>query len=141
MTAALMLVGAAASPAHAATKTFTCETGNTAYDDTGYLYAYYSALGTSSWKVTEIDYRIFMGRDVRYGNHSDIHYTDTAVLPNKSFSTPNGKSDGTLGTLTTSDYVRPRLAASRNTVNFSFVFDESWSPDPHCSRSDQFPRS
>lgn len=135
----LTLVGVAVSPAHAATRTFSCETGSTAYDDKGYLYAYYSASGASSWLVTGIDYRIFMGRGVRYGNHSDIYYADTALAPTKQFSTGNGKSDGTLGILTTDDYLRPRITS--NGVNFRFIFDESLAPDPHCTGSGNFPRS
>lgn len=133
----LGVVGVAVSPAAAATKTFSCSTGSTAYDDDGYLYAYYSASGTASWLVTGIDYRIYMGQGIRYGNHSDVYYTDNAFAPTKNFSTANGKSDGSLGTLTTTDYLRPRRTS--NGVGFKFTFDESLSPDPSCTGSGTFP--
>ncbi|WIX75476.1 hypothetical protein QRX50_28645 [Amycolatopsis carbonis] len=136
MVGAIAAVGFAASPAEAATKTFSCATGSTAYDDKGYLYTYYSASGTSSWLVTGVDYRIFMGQGIRYGNHSDVYYTDNAFAPSKNFSTGNGKSDGTLGTLTTADYLRPRNTI--NVVNFKFTFDESLSGDPSCTGSSKF---
>jgi hypothetical protein len=138
MSAAIVL-GLAAAPAQAATKNFTCADGNATSDDRGYLYGIYSASGTSSWRITEIDYQIFIGNGIRHGNSTDVFYTDNANLPATSYSTGSGRSDGVRSVLTTSAYSRPRFSGSR--VNFKFIFDHSLAPDPSCSGTDNYPSS
>jgi hypothetical protein len=134
---AVIVLGLAAAPAQAAEQSFSCTDGPATTDDRGVLYGVYSASGTSSWRITQIDYRVFIHPSISHGNSNDIRYTDTALLPAKTFTTASGRGDGVRATLTSSDYTRPRNTGSR--VTFTFTFDHTLAPDPSCSGSGNYP--